>query len=103
MHEKRYTTLWRNKHLKEADSMTELASVLRDAADEVEAMLADGVELEVLGGDYYLLSTNDPAVAEKYGMTEEDEDEDEDQLGEEDLDDAQEDDGLNLYVHGGEG
>ena len=101
MHEKRYTTLWRNKHLKEADSMMELASVLRDAADEVEAMLADGVELEMLGEDYYLLSTNDPAVAEKYGMTEEDEDED--QLGQEDLDDAQEDDEWSLHVHGGEG
>ena len=48
---------------------------LRPAIDELEAMQRDGVELDLTGrtGDYVILATFDPAVAERYGMVEESE------------------------------
>jgi hypothetical protein len=36
-------------------------------------MNAAGVTLELLGEDYYLLSTEDPEVARRFGMEEEEE------------------------------
>jgi hypothetical protein len=74
---KRYMMVWRNKFLTtEARSLGDMIATLRDAVQHLEAMLADGVELEPDGGtgdDYARLVTTDPAVAKKYDMHEEDE------------------------------
>lgn len=69
---KRYMTLWRNKWLtSETRSLGDMICLLRNAADELEAMQADGVELNRSDGvsdDYAFLSTTDPDIAEKYDM-----------------------------------
>jgi hypothetical protein len=74
---KRYLMLWRNKFLTlDATSLSEMAARLRDAAQTLEAMLADGVTLDPEGGtgdDYAHLVTTDPDVAKKYDMHAEDE------------------------------
>lgn len=74
---KRYVTLWRNKWLTgEAKSIEEMISMLRSAAEQLEAMRRDGVMLESTDGvsdDYAHLVCTDPKIAEKYGMIEEDE------------------------------
>ncbi len=68
----RYELLWRNKWLtSEAQSIEDMISMLRHAVDELEAMKADGVALDVAGGtsdDYASLVTTDEKIAEKYGM-----------------------------------
>jgi hypothetical protein len=75
--EKRYMTIWRNKWLTaNATSIEEMALKLRAAADELEAMAADGVRLENVGAvadDYAHLVTNDRTVAAKYDMHDESE------------------------------
>ena len=72
---KRYITVWRNKFLTSgAKSVGGMAKALREAADEMDEMAADGVRLLRDGGtedDYARLVTFDPAVAKKYGMEEE--------------------------------
>lgn len=74
---RRYVLLWRNKFLTtEAESIEDMARILREASDQLSAMLADGVVLDPDGGtgdDYAMLVTEDPAIAEKYGMHEEEE------------------------------
>lgn len=105
MTETRYSTLWRNKHLNDADDMAEMIKVFEDAAQEFREMMCAGVELERLSEDYYLLYTYDPEVAHKFGFEPEDDDEDdeEDEVSDTDLEDAQEDDGYGTIVYGGEG
>jgi hypothetical protein len=67
---KRYEYLWRNKFLTlEASSIEEMIASLRHAAARLEAMLADGVQLDPQGGtadDYAMLFTYDPDIAKKY-------------------------------------
>ena len=69
---KRYITLWRNKWLtSEAKSLQDMVDGLQSAADQLRAMLADGVTLEPDGGtsdDYAHLVTTDPTIAKKYDM-----------------------------------
>ncbi len=78
----RYVLLWRNKWLTaDAQSLADMAAKMTDAAHSLQAMLADGVELDVGGStsdDYALLFTNDEQVAAKYGMVPEGEFWDED-------------------------
>ncbi|MFN3651994.1 MAG: nucleotidyltransferase family protein [Armatimonadota bacterium] len=72
---RRYVTLWRNERLTAgATSIQEMASRLRDAAELLEAMQRDGVELQSLDSvrdDCVFLTTTDPEVARKYDMVEE--------------------------------
>lgn len=69
---KRYVLLWRNKWLtSEAQSVENMVAMLREAADQLEAMKKDGVLLDTEGGtsdDYATLVTTDEQVAQKYGM-----------------------------------
>lgn len=73
----RYVIAWRSRGLAaEAKSLDEMASLLRAAADKLDAMRRDGVVLDEGEGaddDYVLLVTTDPAIAEKYGMIDESE------------------------------
>ena len=75
--EKRYMLIWRNKFLTlDATSTDDMIASLRQAADTLEAMRADGVVLDPEGGtadDYAYLITTDPEIAKKYDMHEEDE------------------------------
>ncbi len=72
---KRYVQLWRNKFLTlDAKSLDEMATTLRAAAEELEAMRKDGIVLDPDGGtadDYAQLITTDPKIAEKYGFIDE--------------------------------
>lgn len=74
---RRYMRLWRNKWLTaEARSIDQMEMMLRQAADELAAMKADGVTLEPASGttdDYAYLVTTDPEVAKKYDMHDESE------------------------------
>jgi hypothetical protein len=67
---KRYESVWRNKFLTlDASSIDDLIASLRDASMTLEAMRADGVQLDPTGGtrdDYATLFTFDPAIAKKY-------------------------------------
>ena len=74
-----YETIWRNKFI-EPDEMTleSLIAVLRASADELEEMRQVGITLrEESNSDYYFLTTEDPEVAAKFGLVEEDVGEDE--------------------------
>ncbi len=66
-----YTMFWRNKFLPDADTFDELVRVFQDAIEELRTMKEAGVEFERLGDDYYLLSTEDPEIAERFGFNEE--------------------------------
>jgi PHP family Zn ribbon phosphoesterase len=72
---RRYVRLWRNKFLTlNAKNIDEMATILRDAAEELARMRADGVILDPDGGtddDYALLVTEDPDIAAKYEMQDE--------------------------------
>ena len=72
---KRFVSIWRNKLLTvNCKSLAEMIAVLRAAADNLDAMKADGVRLDPEGGtgdDYALLFTDDAGVAEKYGFEDE--------------------------------
>lgn len=74
---KRYEYLWRNKFLTvEASSIDEMIALLRDATTSLEAMRADGVQLDPQGGtsdDYATLFTYDPDIAKKYDFHPEEE------------------------------
>lgn len=74
---RRYVDLWRNKWLTaKAGSVDDMINSLRQAADLLEAMKADGVTLESnegTGDDYARLVTTDPDIADKYGMVDESE------------------------------
>lgn len=76
----RFETIWRNKWLTaECKSLDEMVAHLRDAADYLEEMHSDGVQLDPDGdtaNDYAFLYTYDPVVAKKYEMDEPDEEED---------------------------
>ncbi len=72
-----YTTIWRGKFLPDAENMSQLIKVLEDEANELREMHSAGVELEFLSEDYYLLSTYDDNVAERFGLTEEEEEDEE--------------------------
>lgn len=69
-----YETLWRNKWLTaEAASIEEMVSMLRAAADRLDAMRAAGVtlaeeSLSSVADDYARLVTFDPKVAALFGM-----------------------------------
>jgi len=70
---RRFIMLWRNKWLtSKAMTLQEMAGGLRSAAEKLEAMLKDGVTLDVaVGGvadDYAHLVTTDPEIARKYDM-----------------------------------
>jgi hypothetical protein len=90
--DQQYSTFWRNKCLREADSLAELVTVLKTAANALEDMMSAGVQLERLGEDHYMLYTDDPAVAAQFGL-------EVDEI--EDFEDEDEDD-YEMYVHGGE-
>jgi len=74
---RRFMMIWRNKWLtSEATTIQEMRSKLVDAADRLRQMQDDGVTLDPgsgTGDDYALLVTDDPAVAQKYGMEDESE------------------------------
>ncbi len=70
---RRFIKLWRNKWLtSKAATLEEMVGGLRSAAQTLEAMLKDGVTLDVsVGGvadDYAHLVTTDPEIARKYDM-----------------------------------
>ena len=69
---KTYQMVWRNKCLTiDAANIDDMLDKLRKAGHRLEAMVQDGCVLE--GGqddDYARIITTDPAVAKKYGMTE---------------------------------
>jgi hypothetical protein len=70
---RRFITLWRNKWLaSKATTLPEMIGALRSAAETLEAMLKDGVTLDVASGrvedDYARLVTTDPEIARKYDM-----------------------------------
>src|SRR5258708_38505276 len=64
MRPKRFLLLWRNKFLTlDAKSIEEMAQTLRESAELLDAMRADGVTLDPDGGtgdDYAYLVTTDP-------------------------------------------
>lgn len=72
---RRFMAVWRNKFLTvDAKTIEEMVAALRNAADRLDAMRADGVTLDPEGGtadDYAHLITGDPAVAKKYDMHDE--------------------------------
>ena len=74
---RRFLRLCCNKSLTTgATSIEEMARTLREAAELLEAMRADGVTLDpssAMDDDYVYLVTTDPAVARKYDMHEESE------------------------------
>ena len=74
---RRYVRLWRNKFLSlEAKNIDGMIETLQAAVLELQAMRADGVTLDPDSGtadDYVYLVTNNPEIAKKYGMDEEDE------------------------------
>lgn len=67
---KRYESIWRNKFLTlDASSIEDMIASLRDASIRLEAMRADGVQIDPADGtgdDYATLFTYDPAIAKKY-------------------------------------
>ena len=85
-----FTMLWRNKFLTtEATSIKEMAKILRESADQLDAMAKAGVVLSDnfgnVGDDYAYLETDDPEVAKQFEMEEAifDDEADEDDLVEE--------------------
>lgn len=69
----RYIRAWRNNWLdEEATAIDELIRMLRNDADELARMKADGVQLDPPGfgtaDDYAFLVTTDPEIAAKYQM-----------------------------------
>jgi hypothetical protein len=67
-----YEICWRNKWLTaNAMNIEDMIFSLRAAADELEDMKEDGVELEneEPSDDYAMLITSDPTVAEKHEMS----------------------------------
>jgi len=74
---RRYLYLWRNKWLTaDAQTIDEMVSNLRQAAEDLDKMRAAGVTLDPEGGtadDYAYLVTTDPEVAKKFDMHEESE------------------------------
>jgi hypothetical protein len=74
---RRYMKLWRDKWLTAgAESIEQMENRLRQAADELAAMKADGVTLASASGaadDYAYLITTDSDVAKKYDMHDESE------------------------------
>jgi hypothetical protein len=79
-----YEFSWRCKWLAdEAESIPQMVQKLRQAADELEEMHGAGVVLDnPVRDDYAFLSTEDPAVAERFGFyeVEDPEPEDEEEL-----------------------
>ena len=75
----RYSLIWRNKWLtSDCKSLKEMVEALRGAADMLEGMDKDGIQLDSEGveDDYANLGTDDEMIAKKYDMEEmEDEDE----------------------------
>jgi hypothetical protein len=75
-----YETTWRNKFLTiAATSIDDMIARLSAAVEELQHMRDAGITLDPDGdteGDYALLVTSDPVVAEKFGL-EAGEDEDE--------------------------
>lgn len=71
-----YETVWRSKWLTDgAETMADVARMLRESADEVERMAADGVTLRAeVQDDYGFMVTTDPVIAKKYSMVAWDED-----------------------------
>lgn len=68
---RRYVLIWRNKFLTtEATSIGEMAKILREASENLEAMEKAGVTLEDGGveDDYAFLVTEDAKVAKNFGM-----------------------------------
>lgn len=74
---KRYRAIWRNKWLTaDAGSIDDMILKLREAADQLEAMKNDGVQLDADGGtsdDYANLITGEQETAQKYDMHDESE------------------------------
>jgi hypothetical protein len=74
---KLYVLLWRNKWLTaEAKNIDEMIAGLHQAAELLSNMKRDGVQLlpqRDTANDYVYLTTTDPDIARKYGMTEESE------------------------------
>lgn len=74
---RRFIKIWRNKSLiSDAKNVQEMIQKLRESADQLEQLHKEGVILEFVDsaeGDYAILVTTDPIIAEKYGMVEESE------------------------------
>lgn len=85
-----YDTIWRAKWTCDgAKTLSEAAAMLRAAADDLEAMEKDGLQLEQeIGNDYAFIVTIDPALAKKYNMQEREEDEGDGEEDNEDVNDA---------------
>lgn len=68
-----YRTTWRNKFLTtDAKTLKDMSLILQGAAQHLAAMVRDGVTLD--GGaedDYAQLVTDNPVIAKKYDMEEE--------------------------------
>lgn len=83
-----FTTLFRCKWLADGSrTLPEMAEKLEEAAKRLRDMDKDGVRLDgEVQDDYAELVADDPLVAEKYGLHDEDEDEEGDDQEENDED-----------------
>lgn len=68
----KYEMTWRNKWLTaDVTSITHMADLLAEAAEELRAMAAAGITLDADGGvadDYASLVTSDAAIAARFGL-----------------------------------
>ena len=90
-----YMTIWRAKWTCDgSDTPLEMAEKLEEQAQYLRALHADGIKLrEPMTDDYAFLETEDAAIAEKWGIPEdEDWDEEEEYDEETEVKDAEEKD-----------
>lgn len=70
---KLYGLIWRNKYLTaHCTTVAEMAKVMQDCAAQLKSMADAGVEIDSgAADDYAVLFTDDPDVANRFGMQEE--------------------------------
>jgi len=78
----RFEYLWRNKFLTvDAESIDDMILKLEGAADHLQEMKDAGVVLDPdsdVGGDFAVLVTSDPTVAERFDFDPDEEEQEED-------------------------
>jgi len=71
----RYSTIWRNKFLREAESIDDLISVFKESIVELQELKEAGINFEFMDQDWYSLYTYDKTLAEKFDLHEDEEEE----------------------------